>query len=98
MLHVERERAHGAFERPDSGAQVPVVLEVEARDLRQDSIVLVDPQVELQSAAVEHGQVALAGPSTATWVSWKGHEFDGPWIMNANGVGALTFFAFPITP
>ncbi|MEM7309250.1 MAG: sialate O-acetylesterase [Planctomycetota bacterium] len=40
----------------------------------------------------------LAGPSTATTVTWSGHVGDGPWIANANGVGALTFFGFEIEP
>ncbi len=40
----------------------------------------------------------LSGTSTATTISWIGHQGDGPWIANANGVGALTFFDFPITP
>jgi hypothetical protein len=41
--------------------------------------------------------VRLAGPSAATAITWRGHAYDGPWIQNAQGVGALTFFGFPIT-
>ncbi|MEM7308862.1 MAG: sialate O-acetylesterase [Planctomycetota bacterium] len=40
--------------------------------------------------------VTLAGSSTATAITWRGHQYDGPWITNANGVGGLTFFDFPI--
>ena len=40
----------------------------------------------------------LAGPSTATTISYDGHPSNGPWVMNARGVGALTFFDFPIAP
>lgn len=43
-------------------------------------------------------RVALDGPSAATGVTWRGHAYDGPWIRNAAGVGALTFFGFPISP
>jgi hypothetical protein len=35
--------------------------------------------------------VQLSGPSSATRVSWIGHEKGGPWIRNRLGVGALTF-------
>ncbi|MEW6074215.1 MAG: sialate O-acetylesterase [Planctomycetota bacterium] len=34
----------------------------------------------------------LSGSSSATRISYDGHAFDGPWIKNARGVGALTFF------
>ena len=56
------------------------------------------------ATAVTSGSVAgnaillqLAGPSTATTISYDGHAYDGPWVLNARGVGALTFFDFPIT-
>jgi hypothetical protein len=54
--------------------------------------------VDVQVASPNQLLVQLAGPSTATTISWRGHAFDGPWITNANGVGALAFFEFPITP
>jgi hypothetical protein len=41
--------------------------------------------------------VRFAGPSAATAVTWRGHAYDGPWIQNGHGIGALTFFDFPIT-
>jgi hypothetical protein len=40
----------------------------------------------------------LSGPTTATLISYDGHIGDGPWVSNTRGVGALTFFDFPITP
>jgi len=40
----------------------------------------------------------LSGTSTATTVSYNGHETDGSWIYNGRGIGALTFFDFPIDP
>jgi len=43
-------------------------------------------------------RVQLAGPSLAGSVTWRGHAFDGPWIRTAGGVGALTFFDFPVAP
>ena len=39
--------------------------------------------------------LTLAGPSNASEVEYRGHSFDGPWVTNARGVGALTF-AVPI--
>ena len=38
----------------------------------------------------------LAGPSTATEIGYFGHPYDGPWLANARGVGALTFSKLPI--
>ncbi|MGD2018969.1 MAG: sialate O-acetylesterase [Planctomycetota bacterium] len=38
----------------------------------------------------------LAGPSTASRISYLGHALDGPWVTNARGVGALAFFDVPI--
>jgi hypothetical protein len=35
--------------------------------------------------------LTLAGPSTAFKMSWRGHPFDGAWMRNARGVGALSF-------
>jgi len=35
--------------------------------------------------------LTLAGASTAKRVSYRGHPFDGPWLRNARGVGALCF-------
>lgn len=35
--------------------------------------------------------LTLAGPSTARKMSYRGHPFDGPWLRNARGVGALCF-------
>ena len=40
----------------------------------------------------------LAGPSSATSITYRGHSGNGPWILNAAGVGALTFFDFPVAP
>ncbi|MEQ8762298.1 MAG: sialate O-acetylesterase [Planctomycetota bacterium] len=40
--------------------------------------------------------LTLAGPSSATIIRYDGHAQDGPWIKNARGVGALTFFGVPI--
>ncbi|MFT7678306.1 MAG: hypothetical protein ACI8QC_002292 [Planctomycetota bacterium] len=42
--------------------------------------------------------LTLAGPSTATDLSYIGHAFDGPDIKNGRGVGALTFFNQQILP
>lgn len=38
----------------------------------------------------------LAGVSSAATVSYDGHSYDGPWVRNGSGVGALTFFDVPI--
>ncbi len=38
----------------------------------------------------------LAATSTAATIRYDGHAFDGPWIQNSRGVGALTFFNLPI--
>ena len=35
--------------------------------------------------------LTLAGPSTARRLSYRGHPFDGAWMRNARGVGALCF-------
>ena len=40
----------------------------------------------------------LSGPTSATSISYDGHPGDGPWILNARGVGALTFLEFPVAP
>jgi hypothetical protein len=62
-----------------------------------------DPGAELSfstddDVAIQGGLVAgntvllqLAGPSNATTISYDGHAFDGPWLQNLRGVGALTF-------
>jgi hypothetical protein len=39
----------------------------------------------------------LGGPSEATAISYVGHALDGPSITNGNGVGAYTFFGFPLS-
>ena len=58
VVDVEHERALGVFEGPCAMPQGPVLLEVEAHDVRDDPVAFVALQVELQSAAFEHGQVA----------------------------------------
>jgi hypothetical protein len=40
--------------------------------------------------------LTLAGPSTAKKISYRGHPFDGPWLRNVRGVGALCFERQPI--
>ena len=40
----------------------------------------------------------LSGSTSATSISYDGHSGDGPWILNARGVGALTFLEFPVAP
>jgi hypothetical protein len=40
--------------------------------------------------------LALAGPSTSATISYAGHAFDGPWLKNGRGIGALAFFGVPI--
>ena len=55
------------------------------------------PVVKAEVVSQSQLLVTLAAPSTATTISWRGHSFDGPWITNDNGVGALAFFEFPIT-
>ena len=49
VVDVEHERALGALEGPDAMAQGPVLLEVEAHDVRDDPVTLVALQVELQA-------------------------------------------------
>ena len=56
------------------------------------------PVTAVQVAGQNQLLVQLAGPSAATTVTWRGHAYDGPWIENEAGVGALTFFNFPIQP
>ena len=38
----------------------------------------------------------VAGPSSASTLSYLGHALDGPWVANVRGVGALAFFDVPI--
>ena len=61
---------------------------------------LLDDGTSVLSGSVAGNRVflQLTGPSTATTVFYLGHPFDGPWLSNARGVGALTFFDFPISP
>jgi hypothetical protein len=56
------------------------------------------PVISVEVVGQQFLRVRLAAKSSATTVTWRGHQFDGPWIQNANGVGALAFFEFPITP
>lgn len=55
---------------------------------------------QVTSATVSGNSIllTLAGPSLATGISYIGHAFDGPSILNGRGVGALTFFDQPILP
>jgi hypothetical protein len=57
-----------------------------------------DDGVAVTGANVNGNKVVLilAAPSTATTLSYNGHPLDGPWLKNARGVGALTFFGVAI--
>jgi len=61
---------------------------------------LLDDTVTVVSGSVAGNTILLqlSGATTATTISYDGHPGDGPWVRNARGVGALTFFDFPITP
>ena len=60
--------------------------------------------VTLGSASGNTILLQLAQPSTATTIDYKGKKGGMPlcacipWVTNANGVGLLTFFDFPIDP
>ena len=79
------------FEDPDD------VLVVEAG---AESDFRLDDGTGVSSATVNGNTIllTLAAPSTATTISYVGHPFDGPFLRNSRGVGALTFFQFPIAP
>ncbi|MEO6708809.1 MAG: sialate O-acetylesterase, partial [Planctomycetota bacterium] len=53
-----------------------------------------DEEIAIQSGTVSGNTVLLqlASSSVATTISYDGHPGDGPWLKNARGVGALTFF------
>jgi hypothetical protein len=61
---------------------------------------ILDDGVAVTSGTVMGNQVLLqlAGPTTSATISYDGHAGDGPWLRNARGVGALTFFDLTITP
>jgi hypothetical protein len=50
--------------------------------------------------AVKPGFIYLrltGAASGATGVSYVGHDGTGPWITNANGIGLLAFYGFPLS-
>lgn len=51
-------------------------------------------------AVADGGEVvlSLSGPTPATTLSWEGYLGTGGDLVNANGVGMLSFQSFPITP
>ncbi len=61
---------------------------------------LLDDSVTVVSGSVAGSTILLllSGPTAATTITYDGHWGAGPWVRNARGVGALTFFGFPITP
>ncbi|MFO0985115.1 MAG: sialate O-acetylesterase [Planctomycetota bacterium] len=69
-------------------------------DAGTEAYVLLDDGVAATSAQVSGNTVTLqlASPSTTTHVALDGHPFDGPWLKNARGVGALSFFGVPVLP
>jgi hypothetical protein len=56
--------------------------------------------VSVASMAVKPGFIYLrltGAASGATGVSYVGHDGTGPWITNANGIGLLAFYGFPLS-
>jgi carbohydrate esterase-like sialic acid-specific acetylesterase len=49
--------------------------------------------VTVQSGTVSGNTIllGLSGPTTSRTLAYLGHKFDGAWITNARGIGALTF-------
>jgi len=67
-------------------------------DAGNEQFFQLDDGTAVLSGAVSGNRLtlSLAGPSTAATVTYFGHSGDGPWLTNARGVGALTFFDVPI--
>ncbi|MAG62291.1 hypothetical protein CMO84_02075 [Candidatus Woesearchaeota archaeon] len=61
---------------------------------------ILEDGVAVTSGTIWGNQVLLqlAGPTTSAVISYNGHAGDGPWLRNARGVGALTFFYLPVLP
>ena len=79
------------FRDPDDG----LVFEAgsEAFFILNDTVTVISGSVAGNTILLQ-----LSGTTTTTTISYDGHAGDGPWVRNARGVGALTFFDFPVTP
>ena len=88
------------------GTQVRVTMRNPASILTADAAASADFRFEgapatVSSAAIENNVLVLTingDASAATGLTYLGHQQAGPWILNENGIGLLTFYNLPIAP